>query len=92
MQDSATHDARGIGRFIALTEWPRYRDEMPGTAERLNARRVIGTSKPGTAERLRVSCSLYARIVEDFWLKGKGAGGHNVGSPHQRNHRVQRRF
>jgi hypothetical protein len=32
MQDSATQDARGIGRFNALTEWPRYREQMPGTA------------------------------------------------------------
>jgi hypothetical protein len=33
MQDSATHDARGIGRFNAKTEWmPRYREQMPGTA------------------------------------------------------------
>ncbi len=49
MQDSTTHDARGIGRFNAMTEWPRYREQMPGTAEGGLGAALSGHQAPGTA-------------------------------------------
>jgi hypothetical protein len=39
--------------------------------ERLNGRRVIGTGSPAR-RRLRITCSLYARIVADLFFQGKG--------------------
>jgi hypothetical protein len=84
MQDSATPDAHGIDRFNVVTEWPRYREANARHGERLKGRRVIGTSKPGTAEKLRIGCSLYGRTIVDFVLKGKRRR-HTVGLPDKRN-------